>query len=188
MKTEKGVYGYRDYFKRNRMIWIGIMALAIGFLMVIRFTTENRTLNILSIISAVLIAIPLANLATPLAAVWKYRTPDRSFLEKMKPYEEKAIVLYDLILTTTTSVLPMDAIVVHPAGIYGYNLNPKADIKSSEQELNRALESMRLDPNMHIISDWKTFEKRLESLKPISQYEDDGSMEYTVETLKKLSM
>ena len=187
-KIEKGVYGYRDYFKRKRMLYIGLMACAIAVLMVVRFTTPNRTLHILSIISAVLIAIPLANLATPLVAVWKYRTPEPEFAEKMKPYEEKAKILYDLIITTTTSVLPMDALVIHPTGIYGYNRNPKADVKSSEKELNRTLEVMHLDPNMHIISDWKTFEKRLESLKPASEYEDDGSTDYAVEVITKMSM
>ena len=83
-KKEQGVYGYRDYFKRKRLFWIGLMACAIGILMIIRFTTANRILNILSIICAVLIAIPLANLATPLAAVWKFKTPDRAFYEKEK--------------------------------------------------------------------------------------------------------
>ena len=187
-KTEKGEKGYRNYFRNRRMLYIGGMALVIAVLMVVRFTTQNRTLNILSIISAVLIAIPLANLATPLAAIWKFRSPEESFYERMRPYEEKALILYDLVLTTTTSVLPIDALVIHPAGIYAYNINPKADVKSSEKELNRSLEAMRLDPNLHIISDWKTFEKRLESLKPASEYEDDGSVDYAAETLKKMSM
>ena len=187
-KKEQGVYGYRDYFKRKRLFWIGLMACAIGILMIIRFTTANRILNILRIICAVLIAIPLANLATPLAAVWKFKTPDRAFYEKVKPYEEKALILYDMVLTTTTSVIPVDVLAIHPTGIYAYNINPKVNVKASEAELNRTLEAMRLDGNLHIISDWKTFEKRMESLKPASEYEDDGSMDYAAETLKKMSM
>lgn len=41
---------------------------------------------------------------------------------------------------------------------------------------------------MKITGELSTFDKRLKSLKPVSEYEDDGSVEYAVNTMKSLCM
>lgn len=46
----------------------------------------------------------------------------------------------------------------------------------------------KLDPGVKIILDEKAFFHRMESLKPAEEYEDDGSVGYTLQLLKNLSM
>ena len=41
---------------------------------------------------------------------------------------------------------------------------------------------------MKITGELSAFEKRVKSLKPASEYEDDGSVEYAVTVMKGLSM
>ncbi|MFR5602186.1 MAG: hypothetical protein ACLTKI_07535 [Lachnospiraceae bacterium] len=50
------------------------------------------------------------------------------------------------------------------------------------------LKSHKLDPHGKLLFQEKAFFQRLNSLKPADQYEDDGSVDYTAQLLKNLSM
>ena len=187
-RKKKGEYGYRDSFKRHQAFLVGILALFILAQLGARFLTENQAAKNILTVMAVVTVLPAANLASPLVAVLKYKSISRDFYETYHGLEEKFVILYDLILTTKDDVLPMDAIAVHPTGIYGYCINGKADLKRAEAALNETLKGQRLDPNLKLTGDLKTFDKRIRSLKPAAEYEDDGSVDYAVRVLKSMSM
>ena len=100
----------------------------------------------------------------------------------------KNLKFYDLVLTTPEDVIPSDVTVVHPTGIYVYCINPKLNVKRAEAGLNELLKANKLDPNLKIVTSRSTFDKRIHSLKPASEYEDDGTVEYGVRVIKGLSM
>lgn len=66
---------------------------------------------------AIVTVLPAANLASPLVAIIKYKLR-QEFYEKYSVYEEKFPHAFDMVLTTKDYVLPMDAVAVHPTGIY----------------------------------------------------------------------
>ena len=74
------------------------------------------------------------------------------------------MILYDLILTTKEFVMPMDAIAVHPGGVYGYCTAGKLKVKEAEQSLNKLFTANRLDPNMKLFLEERSFLRRLDSL------------------------
>ena len=187
-KPEKGCWGYRRHFRRMRMLGIGILAVLIVIFLLTRRFTDNRSLYIISTIGAVVAVIPAANLAAPLLATWRFTTPPREFYEAYRKYEEKFPILYDLTLTTKEDIMPIDVMVVHPTGYYGLCVNGKGQEKRAEEKQKLMLEASRLDPRMHVIKDRRVFDKRLQTLKPASEYEDDGTQDYAQEVLKKLSM
>ena len=141
MKIRKGQYGYRDQHKKSRALLTGLFAVAIIAQLIARqLASEQAAKNILTVM-AILTVLPMANLASPLLASWKYRTSERAFYEKARAYEGKCTMLYDLIVTT------------------------KEQIR---------------DPH--------AFFRRLDSLKPASEYEDDGVVAYAAALMKNLSM
>ncbi|WP_432630612.1 O-linked GlcNAc transferase-like protein [Brotaphodocola sp.] len=187
-KKEKGEYGYRTTNRRMRLMITGVLLLAIlAQLFARHFASEQATKNVLTVM-AILTVLPMANMASPLLASWNYRTPSESFHQKLVPYEKKTLLLYDLIVTTKEYVLPFDAVIVHPAGIYAYC--PKKNLKTAkaEQAVSDLLRANKMTLNFKIIPDEHGFFKRLESLKPTDSYEDDGSIEYASRLLKNLSM
>ncbi|MFR2259558.1 MAG: O-linked GlcNAc transferase-like protein, partial [Clostridium sp.] len=94
MKIRKGQYGYRDQHKKSRALLTGLFAAAIIAQLIARqLASEQAAKNILTVM-AILTVLPMANLASPLLASWKYRTADRSFYEKAHAYEEKCTMLY----------------------------------------------------------------------------------------------
>ncbi|WP_194609200.1 O-linked GlcNAc transferase-like protein [Clostridium vitabionis] len=186
-KVEKGEMGYRKYFRTKRLAGVGAMLAVIAVLVIIRARTEG-TAAMLSTLSAVFMAIPMANYATPLIASWKWRGTPESTHAMYQKYEKRFPVLYDLILTTREAVMPVDVAVVHPTGVYCYCTNPKAKTAQAEKSLNAYFQSVKLDPNLHIFVEKKLFDRRINTLKPASAYEDDGSLDYAAKTLKSLCM
>lgn len=188
MKIKKGQYGYRDQYKRSRLLLTGLFAAAIIAQLIARqIAPEQAAKNILTVM-AILTVLPMANLASPLLASWKYRTGNHDFYERAKGYEAKCTMLYDLIVTTKEQILPLDAVAVHPNGVFAYCSNAKADLAKAEKAINALFQSNKLDPNVKLIKDPYAFFRRLDNLKPASEYEDDGVVDYAATLMKNLSM
>ena len=103
----------------------------------------------------------------------------------MHPYEERFTILYDLVITSKEAIMPMDAAIVHPTGVYCFCTLDKVDARKGESYLNGMFTAHRLDPHVKIIKDEKTFFQRLDSLKPASEYEDDGKRGVRRRTFEK---
>ena len=85
-RRKKGEYGYREY---HRKIQLG--EVLFGAVMILvqlgarQFTDSQAVKNVLTVM-AILSVLPTANVASPLLAAWKYRTPPRAFLDRVRPY------------------------------------------------------------------------------------------------------
>ncbi len=187
-RIQKGEYGYRGQAKRDRIFICVLLLVSILIQVAIRSVTNMNAFRILFTITAIITVLPLGTIASPLIASWRYHTPDIAFYDEVHPYEEKFTILYDLILTTKEQMIPLDAAIVHPIGIFAYCPDQKVDEKKAEAGLNELLSSARLDDRLHIMKDMKAFERRLESLKPASDYEDDGVVKAEADMLKSLCM
>ncbi|MCI8577203.1 MAG: O-linked GlcNAc transferase-like protein [Lachnospiraceae bacterium] len=187
-KKKKGQYGYRDQNRRMRLALTLFFAAAILAQLAARhLATEQAAKNILTVM-AILTVLPMANLASPLLASWSCRTPDRGFYERIRGYETKCVILYDLVVTTKEQILPLDAVAVHPNGVTAFCPKQKLDAAKAEKALGNLFIASRLDPAVKIIKEEKKFLQRLENLKPSGEYADDGSVEGAVALLKSLSM
>ncbi len=186
MKKEKGQYGYRDSNRRMRLgITLVLLAAIIAQVVWRELAQEQAMKNILTVM-AILTVLPMANMASPLLASWKYRTSSAEFYRRVQPYEAVGTVLYDLVLTTEKEVLPMDAVMVHPNGIYAYCIREKTDTARAETALKKLLAAGRLELPVKIFLDEHSFFGRLDTLKPTE--DDDGQAAAAVRLLKSLSM
>ncbi len=187
-RREKGQYGYRDFRKRaeTAKVLFGA-AMILAQLFARNFTDNQAAKNILTVM-AILSVLPAANVAAPLLASWKYRTPSREFYERMTALEEKGCMLYDLIITSREQIIPADAVMVHPAGIFVCCMEGQVDAKKGERFLNDTLKSHKLNGDARIIKDEKTFLRKLESLKPAGEPDNGKSLAQEVKVLKGLSM
>ncbi len=187
-KIQKGQYGYRSYLRKSQIIKVAIGAAAILLQLAARALTGNQAAKNILTVMAILSVLPTANVASPMLAAWKWKTPSEDFHRALAAYEDKGIVLYELIVTTREQVLPFDGILVHPMGVFAYCVNPKTDVQKAQKALNEIFRAHKLDENIKVIKDEKQFFNRLKSLKPMSESEDDGSVEYGAGVLKNLSM
>jgi hypothetical protein len=184
----RGTYGYRQKRKMQRLAITGGLIAVILVQLLVRYLTQSSSLKIVMTLTAILTVLPMANVASPLLASWKYRSMDRALYDAIRAYESKTEILYDLLLTTKEQIIPLDAVIVHPSCVVGYCPAARLDTAKAEKGLNDLLKAARLEPNLKILKDERMFLRRLEGLKPADSYEDDGVVAYTVQTLKSLTM
>lgn len=188
IKITKGQYGYRDSSRNYRLMITMTLVAAVVIQLLARLFTDNTAAKNILTVMAILTVLPMANMASPLIASWKYKTPPLAFYEMTKPYENRCRILYDLIVTTKDYIIPVDAAAIHPNGIYAYCSSPGIKTAKAEKAVQDLLKKNRMELNMKLILDEHSFLRRLDSLKPMSDYEDDGSIEYAAALLKTLSM
>lgn len=185
---EKGQYGYRDHRRKVQLAKVLFGAAMILLQAGARSFTDNEAARNILTVMAVLSVLPTANVASPLAASWKYKTPPIDFYERVSSRKEKGLLLYDLIVTSKEQIIPIEAVMVHQRGIFAYCSLEKLDIKKAQKYLNDTFKSQKLDPNVKLMRDEQAFLSCLDSLKPVPQSEDDGSVDYGARLLKSLSM
>ncbi len=187
-KRQKGEFGYRRAHRKRQIAVVGFFLAAIAALLVWRqFITWDGLRNLVTI-SAILLVLPMANLASPLVAALKIKETSASVHAACAPYEEKFPILYDLIITSAEQIVPIDAAIIHPSGVYCYCPDKKLDGKKAEHFLNEMLLKWKLDGNAKIMNEEKNFLRRLSQLKEVSVAEDDGCAPHVVKLLKSLSM
>lgn len=191
MKIKKGQYGYRDSNRRMRLIITGVLVAAILAQLLARLLTTSQSAKNILTVMAILTVLPMANMASPLLASWKYKTSSAAFHAKAAAYEDKCKMLYDLVVTTKDFILPIDAAAVHPNGVFAYCTNGKLQgdkLSKAEKSVNALFLANKLEPNFKLMTDERKFFNRLDNLKPMSEYEDDGSVDYAAALVKSLSM
>ena len=177
LRLEKGTYRYRTAHKKRQLFFVVLFILAIVAQLILRnFITAQIYKNLVTI-SAILTVLPMANLASPLVVA--ARIPE---------VPEKFPILYDLIITSNDLIMPVDAAVVHPTGVYLYCPNKNVDRRKAEKFLNEMLVGWKLDGNAKIMNEEKKFLRRLSELKTVTEEEDDGSAPHVLKLLKSLSM
>lgn len=187
-KTVKGQYGYRDAHKKTQIRNVAFFAIAIAAVLIGRFFVSWEDLKKMMLITAILLVLPMANLASPLIVSWKFKTAPKDFYDAVRPYEEKFTIFYDLIITNTDLIMPIDAAVIHPTGIYLFCPDKNIDIKKAEKFINEILIGWKLDGNAKIMVEKKNYLNRLASLRPLTDEDDDGSEDYIKKVILGLSM
>lgn len=187
-KREKGQYGYRRYHKKAQIAKVLFGAIMILIQLGARnFTDHDAAKNVLTLM-AILSVLPTANVASPLLASWNCRTPSQEFYEKVKVWEGNGTILYDLMITSKEQILPIDALMVHPTGIFAFCTKKNIDDKKSEKYLKDTFKSQGLGTDVKIIKNEKEFLKQIGSLRPVHQTETDKYTDQKVNLLKNLSM
>ncbi len=187
-RYSKGQSGYRDYHKKKELLKVLIGAALIVIQLIFRKFADSTALKNTLTVMAVLSVLPAANIAAPLLASFKYRSLSPMLEKKASAYEEKGVLLYDLIISSKEHLLPMDVILVMPDEIYAYCTAGKADSDKAERYIKKMLSQHKLDYNVKVIFDENSFFKRLSSLKPNEKDEANGSSDQAVTLLKSLSM
>ncbi|MDK2964813.1 O-linked GlcNAc transferase-like protein [Lacrimispora sp.] len=187
-RYSKGQPGYRDYHKKRELFKVLFGAAAIVIQLLFReFAASDALKNVLTVM-AILSVLPTANIAAPLIASFRYRSLSPVFGEKVSVFEDKGIVLYELIISSKQQLLPMDVLVILPDEIYAYCSDGKTDASSAERYIKQMLGRHKLDYNVKVSLDERAFLKRLGSLKPNETNEENDRANQAAALLKSLSM
>ncbi len=168
MRLSKGSYGYRNAHRiRNILILAGILAVIL--LQIAAGRLIGGSLQILFTFTGVLSVLPLANIASPTIAMGKYSTPDVSQYDKVQEYEDRGMLLYELIFTTKDSIYPADFCVIRDgAAVILSPVRPAAKT-GLKQHLERCCRNEGLGVHAGIYTDMDEFLRALSVLSPAGE-------------------
>ncbi len=188
-RVAKGCRGYRNYRRKIQILEIAVGAvMIIGQLIARNFTDNQAAKNILTVL-AILMVLPVANVASPFLAAIRCRAPGDGFYQAVSLYENRCLMLYELIVTSKEQIIPIDAAAIHPTGIYlcCTGTGAKFDRAKAETFLKGMFSAHSLTGHIKIFSDTDSFKRRLKSLKA-AEADDRDRLELEAALLKQLSM
>lgn len=187
-KREKGEYGYRGYLKKLQtgMVLLGVAAILIQ--LGARHFIENQDFKNILTVMAVLSVLPMANLASPLLASWRYKTLEKGLYDVFRSFEDRCLMIYELVITSREQIIPVEAAAIHSSGIYLYIPLRKLNWKKAEEFLREELEHDRSKLPVSIIREETEFLERLEALKQEDRWQEDIELTAASRLLKRLAM
>lgn len=187
MKKMKGSYGYRDKRKKRMVLLVLLFLAAILVQLWARTLTDDSAKKNILTVMAVLTVLPMANIASPMLAAWRFHTPPESFYHTVSVYETSTRLLYDLIITSRKQILPFDAVAVYPDSICAYCSDSRADTEKAEEYLSQMFQNARISMGVKVVKEEKVFLRRLESGKAVVG-EPSQVVEDAAQLLMQISM
>lgn len=172
-KHEKGTCGYLDYKKKVeflRTIVYFLIVAAVYFLGYSQTGTNKNLLTVVAIVGCLPACKALVGVIT--------RLPHHSIkAETAKELMEKCphlTVLFELVITSTEKIMPIDEIVISGDKIFGYTSGKKVDLHYAEQHIKNILVQNHFkDVSVKLVDQYKSFLARAEGLENIAVVEKE---------------
>ena len=126
MRTEKGQPGYVKARKQKYLLGAVVEFAIVIAIFVTGYIQTGSRLNLLTVV-AVVGCLPAAKMLVEFITMAPYKSIEEA---KYQELEEKAPLIlkaYDMIITSSQKVMPLDAVVVSGHIVCGYASNPKTD-------------------------------------------------------------
>lgn len=177
MRVAKGKAGYLNAQKKVQIIKVAVaFALVIAIFLAGYLTTDTR-LNYMTIV-AVLGCLPAAKMLVDLIVRFPYKSISKELQEEIEGKTEHLVVAYDMVVTSETSIMPIDSIVIYRNTVCGYTHSEKVDTNYAARHIKKILEQNKLTGlTVKIFDNYKAFITRAEGMESIAVVEKEESRE-----------
>lgn len=185
MKITKGMPGYiRDQKKKRILITILLFGISIAVFLTGYLTTHTRN-NLLTIV-AILGCLPAARSAVGMIMLLPYRSFEEEKVREVEAAAAGILSAYDMVLTSSEKVMPVDVLLISRHLICGYVSRTKVPPVEVEAYLARILKENRYDKvTVKIFTDYDSFLKRAESFGETKQ-KSEGQPDRAVREMRRL--
>lgn len=184
-KTEKGAPGYLDYKKKVEIIRTAIYFGIVAAIFILGYTQTGTRLNLLTVV-AILGCLPASKALVGVITRLPYRSVDRKTAQEIAERTGHLTVCYDMIITSSEKIMPVDCIVLSEHNVFGYTHYEKTDLKKLEEHIRSLLaEGGYKGVTVRILREYKPFLSRAEGLDNIAAVEKTGEKE-TEEAMRRI--
>ncbi len=166
MKQQKGCKYYRKNTKRQRLI-IAILFLIAIIIQVILSKVLSGSYRIFFTIMAILTVLPFGVILSPLIAIYKYNSRNADEYELIDIYNDRGIILYDVILSTREQIMPLDFILINADSIYIYLSDKKVSIDKTKAYILDIIRGNKVKLKINIYTELYMYTKALKKLAPM---------------------
>ena len=185
MKITKGMPGYiKDQKKKRILITILLFGISIAVFLTGYLTTHTRN-NLLTIV-AILGCLPAARSAVGMIMLLPYRSFEEEKVREVETAAAGILSAYDMVLTSSEKVMPVDVLLISRHLICGYVSRTKVSPAEVEAYLARILKESHYDKvKVKIFTDYDSFLKRAESFGETKQ-KSEGQPDRAVREMRRL--
>lgn len=171
MKVKKGTPGYIQAQKKRYFIWSVAEFAVVVALVVLGYVQTGSRMNLLTVV-AVLGCLPASKMLAEFITMAPHKSIDQ---EKYQEIDQKAPLLtkvYDLIITSSEKVMPIDVIVISGHTVCGYTSNEKTDEGKAAKYLKELLVKHGCEKvTVKIFHEYVPFLSRAEGMNNIASIE-----------------
>ena len=171
MRTEKGQPGYVKARKQKYLLGAVVEFAIVIAIFVTGYIQTGSRLNLLTVV-AVVGCLPAAKMLVEFITMAPYKSIEE--LEEKAPLILKA---YDMIITSSQKIMPLDAVVVSGHIVCGYASNPKTDETALARHIKDILKDNHYDKmTVKIFHDYTAFLARAEGMNNMAEVEQKESL------------
>lgn len=159
----KGESGYIDQTKILRLLATFLMLLLVAVILYTGFIKYHSTKNIFTVI-AIVSVIPTAKVAVSYIVIMKYRSCERTLYEAVCGQAPDALVLADLLISSSEKIFQAELAVVRDNSAYLYAPECADCIKEKEAYVRKILETEAKVTSVKIFCKQDIFLKQVAAL------------------------
>ncbi len=177
IKYEKGTPGYlREKLKIEILRTVVYFAIVIAVFLLGYSQTHSKK-NLLTVV-AVVGCLPACKALVGVIMRIPYKTVDPALPDEIGTKAPHLTVIYDLVVTSTEKIMPIDCMVISHQKVYGYTTGKKADLQETAAYLRKMLRQNDFpEVSVKMYDQYKQFLSIVEGLENIAAVEKADTKE-----------
>ena len=175
MKIEKGQPGYIKA-RKVRYLMLAIAEFAIVTAVYVLGYMQTGTKANLFTVVAVVGCLPAAKMLVEFITMAPHKSIDVDKYQEIETKADLVIREYDMVITSSEKVMPLDAVVISGHVVCGYTSSPKTDETALARHIKNILQENHFEKmTVKIFHDYSAFLARAEGMNNIAAVEKTGT-------------
>ena len=175
MKIEKGQPGYIKA-RKVRYLMLAIAEFAIVTAVYVLGYMQTGTKANLFTVVAVVGCLPAAKMLVEFITMAPHKSIDVDKYQEIETKADLVIRGYDMVITSSEKVMPLDAVVISGHVVCGYTSSPKTDETALARHIKNILQENHFEKmTVKIFHDYSAFLARAEGMNNIAAVEKTGT-------------
>lgn len=175
MKIKKGDAGYLKRRRQRLLVKLLIEAAIIAGLLILGIIETGTRLNLLTVV-AILGCLPAGKTLVELIMVFPHKSIEEDIAKEIADKTELLTTAYDMVMTSTDKIMPIDCAVIYGNTICGYTSSKKIDINYTTKHIKQILEKNEYSQvTVKIFDNYKAFLSRAEGMQNMAAVEKTNS-------------
>lgn len=177
-KCEKGTPGYLREKLKLEILRTVIYFMIVAAVFLLGYSQTHSKKNLLTVV-AVVGCLPACKALVGVMIRFPYRTVEPALAEEVAGKSLHLTVIYDLVITSTEKIMPVDCIAVSGDKVFGYASNKKTELKPAASFIRKILQQNGMDGvSVKLFDEFKPFIAIVEGLENIAAVEKGDTKEY----------
>lgn len=176
-KVEKGSCGYLDYQKKVEIIRTIIYFAIVAAILLLGYSQTHTKKNLLTVV-AIVGCLPASKALVGVITRFPHHSVKPETAQEISSKAAHLTTVFDLVVTSTEKIMPIDCLVISGNKVFGYTSNPKVDLHITANYLKSAVENTHpMLVSVKLFNQYSAFLSRVEGLENIAAVEKEDTKE-----------